>query len=293
MSSMPNPNPWAPYNSYTDCSQGVCNIYCPQWCYLILPPPPPSLLDEDDSSSSSSNSSPLLIALIGILATAFILVSYYTLISKYCHRHRENSSCHDGFFSSRQGNSTGDGLNESLIKSMTVYKYRKGDGLVDCSDCSVCLSEFEENESLRLLPKCNHAFHLPCIDTWFKSHSNCPLCRAFVNPTTTDSVDNRSHTSIVNQIATESGDSVVVITDQDMGREQGERKDDGDLQTIRRSVSLNSGTVVVSIAYVLREMEDDERDGESSGEGRELNMAMGRQRRIREAEEYRVFWQLH
>lgn len=317
---MSNPNPWAPYDSYNDCSQGVCNIYCPQWCYLIFPPPPPSFfLDDEDDSSSSSSFSPLLIALIGILVSAFVLVSYYTLISKYCHRRRESSSLspetpsrdRGGLFSSatdsRQGNTNaavGDGLNDSLIKSITVYKYRKGDGFVDGSDCSVCLSEFEENESLRLLPKCNHAFHLPCIDTWLKSHSNCPLCRAFVtgiNPTAVaDSAVNQS--SSVHRIAAESGnpggenaannssrmagyhhqsgDSVVVIEDLEIGsrninsrsrpqppeEQRDSIKDEENPQPIRRSVSLNSGTVV-SIADVLREIEDDERDRVYAGVG--------------------------
>uniref|UniRef100_A0A0E0IRR0 RING-type E3 ubiquitin transferase n=1 Tax=Oryza nivara TaxID=4536 RepID=A0A0E0IRR0_ORYNI len=54
---------------------------------------------------------------------------------------------------------------------------RHGDGFVDRTDCSVCLGEFRDGESLRLLPKCSHAFHVPCIDTWLRSHSNCPLCR--------------------------------------------------------------------------------------------------------------------
>ena len=53
-------------------------------------------------------------------------------------------------------------------------------GLVEGTDCSVCLSEFQEDESVRLLPKCGHAFHIQCIDTWLRSHSNCPLCRANV-----------------------------------------------------------------------------------------------------------------
>ncbi|XP_023641039.1 RING-H2 finger protein ATL64 [Capsella rubella] len=45
-------------------------------------------------------------------------------------------------------------------------------------ECSVCLSEFEEGEEGRLLPKCGHSFHVGCIDTWFRSSSTCPLCRA-------------------------------------------------------------------------------------------------------------------
>lgn len=51
---------------------------------------------------------------------------------------------------------------------------------MDGTDCSVCLAEFRDGDSLRLLPKCSHAFHLQCIDTWLKSQSNCPLCRASI-----------------------------------------------------------------------------------------------------------------
>lgn len=73
------------------------------------------------------------------------------------------------------------GLQQSVIDSITAFKYKKIDGLlVDGSDlsCSVCLTEFEEGDDLRLLPKCSHAFHVCCIDTWLRSHKNCPLCRA-------------------------------------------------------------------------------------------------------------------
>ncbi|KAL5096479.1 hypothetical protein RYX36_000806 [Vicia faba] len=78
------------------------------------------------------------------------------------------------------------GLNESVINAISVCKYKKGEGLIEGTECSVCLSEFEQDESLRLLPKCHHAFHLPCIDTWLTSHTNCPMCRAPIlntNPT--------------------------------------------------------------------------------------------------------------
>ncbi|XP_050364287.1 RING-H2 finger protein ATL54-like [Argentina anserina] len=70
------------------------------------------------------------------------------------------------------------GLEQSLISSISVCQYKKGDGLVEGTECAVCLSEFQEDETLRLLPKCDHAFHIPCIDTWLTSHKNCPLCRA-------------------------------------------------------------------------------------------------------------------
>lgn len=70
------------------------------------------------------------------------------------------------------------GLPQSVIDSITACEYKKDEGLIEGTECSVCLSEFEDGESVRLLPKCSHAFHLACIDTWLRSHKNCPLCRA-------------------------------------------------------------------------------------------------------------------
>ncbi|TYH20487.1 hypothetical protein ES288_A05G433500v1 [Gossypium darwinii] len=45
------------------------------------------------------------------------------------------------------------------------------------SECLICLSEFTVGERLRFLPKCNHGFHVRCIDKWLKSHTSCPKCR--------------------------------------------------------------------------------------------------------------------
>nr|GMC86618.1 RING-H2 finger protein ATL52 [Ipomoea batatas] len=183
MGSAGNQNPWAPYDSYKDCSLGICSVYCPQWCFYVLPPPPPS--DDEDSGPTFS---PLIIAIIGILASAFLLVTYYTVITKYCRRRRGGDSS-SGAGDLEANNTPQDqwqllaassGLDESVIKSIAVFKYRKSEGVVEGTECSVCLSDFQDDENLRLLPKCSHAFHLPCIDTWLKSHSNCPLCRANV-----------------------------------------------------------------------------------------------------------------
>lgn len=45
-------------------------------------------------------------------------------------------------------------------------------------ECTICLAEFAEGERVRVLVKCKHCFHVPCIQKWLKNHSSCPTCRA-------------------------------------------------------------------------------------------------------------------
>ncbi|KAL5197870.1 hypothetical protein ABZP36_001382 [Zizania latifolia] len=47
-------------------------------------------------------------------------------------------------------------------------------------ECAVCLTEFTERETGRLLPSCGHGFHDECIVTWLRVNTTCPLCRAAV-----------------------------------------------------------------------------------------------------------------
>lgn len=200
MQFLGKPKALLPFMNTKDCSLRLCSTYCPKWCDGIfqLPsvPPPPFAFPDDDKSQTRPTFSPLVIAIIGILASAFLLVSYYAIISKYCGNSdsssRRNSRevqpsnneeiVEDDYDGSIHQHEpwliTTPGLDEALIKTITLVKYKKGDGLITSSDCSVCLGEFLEDDTLRLLPKCSHAFHVACIDTWLRSHSNCPLCRA-------------------------------------------------------------------------------------------------------------------
>jgi len=73
------------------------------------------------------------------------------------------------------------GLDPNVIKSLPVFTF-SDETHKDPIECAVCLSEFEENESGRVLPNCQHTFHVDCIDMWFHSHSTCPLCRSLVEP---------------------------------------------------------------------------------------------------------------
>lgn len=45
------------------------------------------------------------------------------------------------------------------------------------SGCAICLMDFKDGDNIRVLPKCNHRFHVVCIDKWLLSHSSCPTCR--------------------------------------------------------------------------------------------------------------------
>lgn len=72
------------------------------------------------------------------------------------------------------------GLDESAIKSIPLSLYSTKPKINSPRDCAVCLLEFDEDQYVRTLPICSHAFHVDCIDVWLKSHANCPLCRAGV-----------------------------------------------------------------------------------------------------------------
>ncbi|XP_050239931.1 RING-H2 finger protein ATL2 [Quercus robur] len=73
------------------------------------------------------------------------------------------------------------GLDAFVLASLPVFVYSEKTH-PELPECAVCLSEFEENETGRTLPKCKHSFHIGCIDMWFHSHSTCPLCRSAVEP---------------------------------------------------------------------------------------------------------------
>jgi E3 ubiquitin-protein ligase ATL6/9/15/31/42/55 len=56
-----------------------------------------------------------------------------------------------------------------------VRAHKAGKGALECA---VCLTDFDDDDTLRLLPRCAHAFHTDCIDAWLASHVTCPVCRA-------------------------------------------------------------------------------------------------------------------
>ncbi|KAG5254229.1 RING-H2 finger protein [Salix suchowensis] len=70
------------------------------------------------------------------------------------------------------------GVKRKALKTFPIVKYFADSNLPGLdTQCVICLSEFTAGEHVRLLPKCNHGFHVRCIDKWLSSHSSCPTCR--------------------------------------------------------------------------------------------------------------------
>lgn len=53
-----------------------------------------------------------------------------------------------------------------------------GKEMVLSNDCAVCLENIESEQQVRLVPGCNHGFHLECADMWLSKHPFCPVCRS-------------------------------------------------------------------------------------------------------------------
>ncbi|KAJ8543512.1 hypothetical protein K7X08_006035 [Anisodus acutangulus] len=150
------------------------------------------------SYSSHTGFPIIVIAIISILATGFLLVSYYIFVIKCClnwHRidllsqfsfsRRRHVQDPLTFYSPAVENR---GLDESVIRSIPIFQYKKREGKDAISEkktssceCAVCLNDFQDNEKLRIIPSCAHIFHIDCIDVWLQNNANCPLCRTSIS----------------------------------------------------------------------------------------------------------------
>jgi hypothetical protein len=77
------------------------------------------------------------------------------------------------------------GLDQATLESYPKLVFSSTQPLPHLQDtsCSICLADYKEGEFLRMLPDCNHMFHVPCIDAWLRLHASCPMCRTSPLPT--------------------------------------------------------------------------------------------------------------
>jgi E3 ubiquitin-protein ligase RNF38/44 len=155
--------------------------------------PPPTPIPEDATTIPQRTFTPfkpsvaIVISVFTVLfSVTFLLLLYIKHINNTTNAETINieSSSYGGgggisSFSAGRKNS---GVDRSVVESLPIFKFGSLTGQKEGLDCAVCLSKFESSEVLRLLPKCKHAFHVECVDTWLDAHSTCPLCRYRVDP---------------------------------------------------------------------------------------------------------------
>ncbi|KAL6987174.1 RING-type E3 ubiquitin transferase [Sarracenia purpurea var. burkii] len=148
-----------------------------------VPPPPPPPPQAFQARSNTAPFKPSVAVVVAVLTTMFSVTFLILLYAKHCKRGNEysNNSGGGGRAPPLSGRKNS-GVDRSVIESLPIFRFRSLQGEKDGLECAVCLNRFEPAEVLRLLPKCNHAFHVECVDTWLDAHSTCPLCRYRVDP---------------------------------------------------------------------------------------------------------------
>ncbi|XP_052160488.1 RING-H2 finger protein ATL52-like [Oryza glaberrima] len=131
-------------------------------------------------SSSSVISIFLLVAGVALMLVVHIIVVFWAL------RRGRGASRGEEEEAGRaaEGNGGGDrrggggkGLSADEIDALPCHDVVKGGG---GGDCAVCLEALEAGDRCRRLPRCEHSFHAPCVDSWLRKSRWCPVCRADV-----------------------------------------------------------------------------------------------------------------
>uniref|UniRef100_A0A1D1YIU7 RING-type E3 ubiquitin transferase n=1 Tax=Anthurium amnicola TaxID=1678845 RepID=A0A1D1YIU7_9ARAE len=148
------------------------------------PPPPPEVAP----GGLDSRISPSVLLIIVVVAAVFFVSGLFHLLVRYLLRPGGRDTEEPDDVTAMQGRLQqlfhlhDAGVDQSFIDALPVFPYGAVTGAKDPFDCAICLCEFDPDDKLRLLPRCSHAFHLHCIDTWLLSHSTCPICRSSLLP---------------------------------------------------------------------------------------------------------------
>ena len=121
------------------------------------------MASDDDSGVMDLTRNILIVAIIALFTIVIFLIFLHLYSKWYWYRRQQTA------MANRQQR----GLDASFLKIIEFHAKDFQHGL----ECAICLSDLQDGDKARILPKCNHGFHMECIDMWFHSHSTCPICR--------------------------------------------------------------------------------------------------------------------
>ncbi|OVA09280.1 zinc finger protein [Macleaya cordata] len=137
------------------------------------PPPPQPPIEQ--------NFRPSMLVVIIVLVCAFFFMGFFSIYIRQCVGHGVPGETIRPANAGGRSRRAKRGLDPAVIETFPTFIYSVVKGLKigkGALECAVCLNEFEDDETLRLLPKCDHVFHPECIDAWLVSHTTCPVCRS-------------------------------------------------------------------------------------------------------------------
>jgi len=134
-----------------------------------------------DPYAYSGSLSPAMAVVVVVVIAALFFMGFFTVYIRHCTGAVDGSVTPAGGARRRVTNATvARGLDAETIETFPTFVYSEvktqkiGKGALECA---ICLNEFEDDETLRLLPKCDHVFHPHCIGAWLQGHVTCPVCR--------------------------------------------------------------------------------------------------------------------
>ncbi|KAJ0101094.1 hypothetical protein Patl1_04629 [Pistacia atlantica] len=140
-----------------------------------------SFVSPTPSPSNSPRSNTMLyLELSAMICICIVVTLLFFLLHKNRNRHRDRlrirereRSDSDPETRERQGIAQ-----EALEQLLPLTNYgHQLDKSENSSYCVICLESFNDGETCRVFPVCNHIFHSSCIDAWLKDHLTCPVCR--------------------------------------------------------------------------------------------------------------------
>ncbi|CAK7357534.1 unnamed protein product [Dovyalis caffra] len=127
-----------------------------------------------NSNDFGANTAMILIILLCALICALVL---HAAVRWFLRSSNDSSSDRLGELEEQRKPKKEANMASLVLATTQVYSAELKLGGVE-EDCAICLSEFVEGEEIRVLGRCNHGFHVHCIQKWLSSRSSCPTCRS-------------------------------------------------------------------------------------------------------------------
>ncbi|KAI9177109.1 hypothetical protein LWI28_011163 [Acer negundo] len=71
------------------------------------------------------------------------------------------------------------GPRKTIVGNSVLYNSHERIGQ-EYSDCVICVEDFKDGDRCGVLYKCEHVYHIDCINKWLTKSKHCPLCRCYV-----------------------------------------------------------------------------------------------------------------